>query len=289
LQPVRVNNARSNYEHATNDVGQTFGVNARSALFDLYGDHLLSRGGAAPVAALVRCLSTLEITSPAARTAISRMVRQGWLEAVRTPSGPGYAVTDRAVARLNEAGARIYRTDEQRWDGRWHLLAVERIPERSRRERVRNGLRYLGYGAIDDTTWIAARRSRELDAFLRTESVVAESFLAAHDGDTTKLVSRVWDLAALAAAYETWLGEARRVVAGVDPRGPEQAFAARSQLVHGWRKFLFVDPRLPEHLLPPDWAGHRGARYFDQQAGRLLPAASRFIDSCLQADGRRAP
>jgi phenylacetic acid degradation operon negative regulatory protein len=264
-------------------------VNARSALFDLYGDHLLRRGGAAPVAALVRCLGALQIAPPAVRTAISRMVRQGWLQAVRTPAGPGYAVTDRAEARLKEAGARIYRSDEEPWDGRWHLLAVERIPERSRRERVRSGLRYLGYGAIDDTTWIAARPSRELDALLTTESVAAESFFAAHDGDTTTLVSRVWDLSALGAAYEEWLTEASRIVAGVDPRGPEQAFAARSQLVHGWRKFLFVDPRLPEHLLPPDWAGHRGARYFDQQAGRLLPAASRFIDSCLQADGRRAP
>jgi phenylacetic acid degradation operon negative regulatory protein len=217
------------------------------------------------------------------------MVRQGWLQAVRTPAGPGYAVTDRAVARLNEAGARIYRTADQPWDGRWHLLVVERIPERSRRERVRSGLRYLGYGAINDTTWIAARRSRELDALLTTESVAAESFLAAHDGDTARLVSRVWDLAALGAAYEAWLAEARHIVAGVDARGPEQAFAARSQLVHGWRKFLFVDPRLPEQLLPADWAGHRGARYFDQQAGRLSPAATRFIDSCLQADGRRSP
>jgi phenylacetic acid degradation operon negative regulatory protein len=280
--------ARSADVPTANAVGQTFGVNARSALFDLYGDHLLSRGGAAPVAALVRCLGALQIAPPAARTAISRMVRQGWLEAVRTPAGPGYAVTDRAVARLNEAGVRIYRTEKESWNGQWHLLAVERIPERSRRERLRSGLRYLGYGAIDDTTWIAARPSRELAALLRTESVAAESFLAAHDGDTARLVSRVWDLDALAAAYETWLTEAHRIAAEVDPRGPEQAFAARSQLVHGWRKFLFVDPRLPEHLLPADWAGHRGARYFDQQAGRLLPAASRFIDTCLHADGRRS-
>jgi phenylacetic acid degradation operon negative regulatory protein len=264
-------------------------VNARSALFDLYGDHLLRRGGAAPVAALVRCLTTLEISPPATRTAISRMVRQGWLEAVRTPAGPGYAATRRAVARLNEAGARIYRTDETVWDGHWHLLVVEKIPQRSRRERVRSGLRYLGYGAIDDTTWIAARRSRELDALLSSESVGAESFVATHDGETTELVRRVWDLAALASAYEAWQTEARHIVANVDPRGPEQAFAARSELVHGWRKFLFIDPRLPEHLLPAEWAGHRGATYFDEQADRLLPAASRFIDSCLKADGRRAP
>jgi phenylacetic acid degradation operon negative regulatory protein len=264
-------------------------VNARSALFDLYGDHLMSRGGAAPVAALVRCLGTLQIAPPAVRTAISRMVRQGWLDAVHTPNGPGYAVTARAVARLDEAGARIYRTRDEAWDGRWHLVVIARVPERSRRERVRSGLRYLGYGAIDDTTWIAARPSNELAALLTTEAVSAESFTAAHDGDTLTMVSRVWDLDSLAAAYDEWLDEAARIVEGVDPRGPaEAAFAARSQLVHGWRKFLFVDPRLPDPLLPANWAGRRGARYFDQQAARLLPAASRFIDNCLHADGRRS-
>jgi phenylacetic acid degradation operon negative regulatory protein len=52
-------------------------VHARSALFDLYGDHLRARGDWAPVAALVRLLAPLDVTAPAVRTAISRMVRQG--------------------------------------------------------------------------------------------------------------------------------------------------------------------------------------------------------------------
>jgi phenylacetic acid degradation operon negative regulatory protein len=149
-------------------------------------------------------------------------------------------------------------------------------------------LRYLGYGAVDDTTWLAARRSAELDTLLETEAVAAEEFRAEHDGDTLALVNRVWDLAELGAAYDDWLRDARQIVAGVDPHGPQEAaFAARSKLVHEWRKFLFVDPRLPEDLLPPDWSGRRGATYFDHEAARLLPAASRFIDSCLAADGRR--
>jgi phenylacetic acid degradation operon negative regulatory protein len=262
-------------------------MDARSALFDLYGDHLVARGGVAPVAALVRCLAALDITAPAVRTAVSRMVRQDWLAAAATRRGPGYALTDRAVRRLEEAAARIYRTREVTWDRSWHLLTVERIRDRSRRERVRNALRYLGYGDIDDSTWIAVRPSSELDALLTTEQICAERFSARHDGDTAALVSRVWDLDTLAAAYQDWIAEAEQIVAGVDPRGTDQtAFAARSRLVHGWRKFLFIDPQLPEELLPAKWAGRRAARYFDDQAARLAPAASRFVDSCL-ADGRR--
>jgi len=255
-------------------------MNARSALFDLYGDHLISRGRQAPIATLITCLGALGIAAPAVRTAVSRMVRQDWLAAVRTDRGPGYALTPRAVRRLDDAAARIYRTEETPWDGRWHLLTLERIRDRSRRDRMRAALRYLGYGAVDESTWIAVRPSSELAGLLATEGIAAEQFSAVHDGDTLALVRRVWDLDAIAASYDAWLDEARGIVAAVG-RSDEAAFVARSRLVHEWRKFLFSDPRLPDQLLPADWAGRRGARYFDDQAARLLPGAARFIDDSL--------
>ena len=48
-------------------------MNARSALFDLYGDHLRTRKGEAAVSALVRLLAPLDIKAPAVRTAVSRI------------------------------------------------------------------------------------------------------------------------------------------------------------------------------------------------------------------------
>jgi PaaX-like protein len=125
--------------------GETGSVHATSALFDLYGDHLRSRGSRAPVAALVRLLAPLGITAPAVRTAVSRMARQGWLDAVRLPEGAGYELTPRAARRLDEAAERIYRHGDHEWDGRWHVVVVERVRERARRERLRSALRFLGY------------------------------------------------------------------------------------------------------------------------------------------------
>src|SRR4030095_7594989 len=99
-------------------------MQARSALFDLYGDYLRPRGGRAPVAALVRLLAPLGIAAPAVRTAVSRMVRQGWLPPVRLPWGPGYQLTVKAVHRLDDAAARIYRTAQLRWDGHFDLVVL---------------------------------------------------------------------------------------------------------------------------------------------------------------------
>jgi phenylacetic acid degradation operon negative regulatory protein len=85
-------------------------VHARSALFDIYGDHLLSRGEQAPVTALLRLVTPLRISAPPyGLRAVSRMARQGWLLPVQLPAGAGYRLTPRAVGRLRQAADRIYR------------------------------------------------------------------------------------------------------------------------------------------------------------------------------------
>jgi phenylacetic acid degradation operon negative regulatory protein len=258
-------------------------VRARSALFDLYGDHLRSRGGRAPVAALVSALAPLGIAAPAVRTAVSRMVRQGWLAPVRLASAAGYALTPKAVRRLDEAATRIYRTATGEWDGRWHLVVVDRPDGRVARDRLRIELGYLGYGSLDDTTWVAPRPSPELDELLVLEGLRAERFAAAYDGDGTALVRRAWDLDGLARAYLQWLDDAVALVDGAGPAPTDEvAFATRSRLVHEWRKFLFRDPGMPRPLLPAQWPGEKAAAYFDAEAARLLPGARRFVDTCLE-------
>jgi phenylacetic acid degradation operon negative regulatory protein len=257
-------------------------VNARSALFDLYGDHLRDRGGRAPIAAVVKMLSSLGIAGPAVRTAVSRMVRQGWLEPVRLPAGPGYALTPKAVRRLDEAARRIYRDLPQPWDRHWHLVVVQRLKDRARRTRLRAGLAYLGYAPLDEALWISPRSAPELDALLEGEGVTAERFHSAYEGDPCGLVARAWDLSTLGAAYERWLTWARETVQGSEHLSEERAFALRSTLVHEWRKFLFLDPGLPAAVLPRGWPGTVAAAFFDAESARLLPAAARFVDRCLE-------
>ncbi len=267
-------------------------MNARSALFDVYGDHLRSRGGAAPVAALVRLLAPLGIAPPAVRTAVSRMVRQGWLTPSRVGGAAGYALTARATRRIDDTAVRIYRTGPGDWDGRWHLLVVSLPDGRSARDRVRAGLRFLGYGPLDDTAWVSPRPAAEVDELLASYGARAERFTARHDGDSAALISRAWDLDGLARAYLRFLDEATLVlveagIAASPPRGArpdEAAFVARFRLVHEWRKFLFSDPGLPPALLPVDWPGGKAAEYFDAESARLAPAAARFVDSCLASE-----
>jgi phenylacetic acid degradation operon negative regulatory protein len=259
-------------------------MQARSALFDLYGDHLRTRGGYAPVAALVRLLAVLDIAPPAVRTAVSRMVRQGWLAPVTTDAGRGYQLTDRATRRLDEAATRIYRLRPPKaWDGQWSVALLSHTPERTRRERLQRALEYLGYRQVHADGWIAPRPAPELESVTAAEGVAVTHFVGRLDGDECELVDRLWQPRQLAGAYRDWLEQAHTLVsaAGPDPAGPA-AFAVRSRLVHEWRKFLFRDPGLPSELLPGDWPGRDAAAYFDAESRRLLPAASAYVDNCLQ-------
>jgi phenylacetic acid degradation operon negative regulatory protein len=254
-------------------------VHARAALFDLYGDHLRSRGGQASVAALVRLMKPLEIAAPAVRTAVSRMVRQGWLQPVRLPQGPGYGVTPKCVRRLDEAALRIYRAGTLNWDGRWHMIVFPPPRERPRRERIRATLAFLGFAALSESTWIGPRSSAELDNLLESEKVRADRFESTLAGDPRELVARAWDLDAIGEAYERWHAEAETLITALPAEAsPDQVFATRSKLVHGWRNFLFRDPGLPPELLPAGWPGEKARAFFEQEAARLLPAAAAFVD-----------
>ena len=256
-------------------------MHARSALFDLYGDHLRTRGSEAPVAAIVRLLAPVGIAAPAVRTAISRMVMQGWLEPVTLDGGRGYRATSLANRRLDQAGDRIYGRRHEQWDGAWHLAFVDPPAARSARVRLRADLGFLGYAELADNVWVSPFARGELDSVLERAGA---SVRTARAVDVDPPPTEAWDLDELRAAYDGWIGTADALVTSHlegHEDGDEAAFAGRFHLVHEWRKFLFADPGLPEELLPKDWPGRDAAELFQREANRLAPGAGRFVARCL--------
>ncbi|HYH35598.1 MAG TPA: PaaX family transcriptional regulator C-terminal domain-containing protein [Nocardioides sp.] len=256
-------------------------MHARSALFDIYGDHLRRRDSQATVAGLVQLLEPVGIQAPAVRTAISRLVAQEWLEPVQLPSGRGYRATDRAIRWLDEVGARVYRRGDQSWDGQWHLVLVEPPADRSARSRLRADLGFVGYAELAPQVWVSPFDRVELAEVLQRAGTTARRACA---GSIDPSPVDAWDLAALESAYRGFVENADELLARASSAhdDPDQAaFAARFQLVHEWRKFLFTDPDLPEELLPTDWTGKRAAALFTREAQRLKPASDRYVARCL--------
>lgn len=268
-------------------MGHTGQVRARSAVFDLYGDHLAARDYWAPVSAVVALLRSCGIAPAATRTAVSRMVSSGHLRTRARHGLRGYEATPATRERLRRAHDRIYRAHDPPWDGDWHVVVLDHLPERGRRDRVAATLGYLGYGRLAPQTWVAAQRSPELPSALDTAAAGWTDLAASLRGRAPEeLAARVWDLPSVAEGYRAFAQglSATRARLGADV-APERAYVERTELVHAWRAFLFVDPGLPAAAQPPDWpeAGARSA--FLDLASALMPAARTFVDETLASAG----
>jgi phenylacetic acid degradation operon negative regulatory protein len=159
-----------------------------------------------------------------------------------------------------------------------------------RREARR--LTYLGYGMLGDHAWVAPRAADEIDAVLAEMALPYERFSASHAAGSSAaadVVGRAWNLGEIGRAYVDFVETQRPVVVAVNARSTdEDAYAARFQLVHAWRSFLFRDPQLPTSLLPSRWPGLSAAAFFDKHATRLRPAADRYVERCLASASRGA-
>lgn len=257
-------------------------MHARSAVFDVYGDLIAERGHQSTVAGLVRLLAPVGINAPAVRTAVSRMVTQGWLDPVRLPAGRGYVATERAVQRLRIAAERAFRPTRE-WDGHWHLLLVTPPETRTERARLSRELSYLGHAPLQENVWVSPYARDEVEDVLSRNGSTAVRVVSQSAAPEHELLG-AWDLDALATSYREWHEHAadtvkQHLAAHEDP--DEAAFAARFHLVHQWRKFLFTDPGLPLHLLPPDWPGATASNYFAVEEARLGERADRFVERVL--------
>jgi len=263
-------------------------------VFTLYGDYIRHRGGEAWTGSLIELLDLFGLSAQAVRSTLSRMSQRGWLKSRKAGRHSFYCITPKFLKLLEEGAQRIYQPRHDPWDGRWHLLTYS-IPESKRhlRRRLRVRLLWLGFGALNQATWISPRDLRAeveqvVDA-LRLRPYV-EFFTAEHHGFSSdeEVVTRCWNLeglggfyAAFIARYDPPFQEAQARLRAGDPLEPRECFVQRFMLVHEYRSSPYLDPNLPPELLPSDWPGEKAMRLFRQYHALLSEGAEAFVDSVL--------
>jgi phenylacetic acid degradation operon negative regulatory protein len=93
--------------------------------------------------------------------------------------------------------------------------------------------------------------------------------------DQAGVVREAWDLGAIADRYQTFIKDFDRI----RPKSEEATFRAQAALVHAWRKFPFLDPELPEQLLPNDWPREKARSLFFDRHAKWSPRAEGFLRS----------
>jgi phenylacetic acid degradation operon negative regulatory protein len=253
----------------------------RSLLLTVLGEYVLPRADAVWQETLVRALVTLGYTQQAARQALSRSTRAGWLRTERRGRRVRMYLTEPTAELLHTGAERIYSFGERwEWDGRWLVLIV-RVPEHRRevRHQLRSRLAWAGLGSLGGGVWLTphVEREPELAAAIEDEPAAeATSFVATLGslGTPDTIAAAGWDLAAVRKHYAAFIDDFR----GLASSSRQSSFRMQTLLVHAWRKFPFLDPDLPPELLPSSWPRRRAHDLFIAQHDSLVTPARAYFE-----------
>ncbi|HXZ01132.1 MAG TPA: phenylacetic acid degradation operon negative regulatory protein PaaX [Stellaceae bacterium] len=270
-------------------------VRTGSLIITVFGDVLLPRGGEVLLADLIALLAEFSLNDSQVRTAVSRLVADGWLEAERLGRRSLYRPTETGRHRFIEATRRIYAGPPKAWRGGWHVLL---LPDGAERGELGKDLGWLGFGSLAPGVMLhptpnaasLASVIADLPAEARPLVIAGKTAFAPPPRLLPALVERCWDLTGLGEAYRTFLagfaelGEA--VARGFVP-APLPALLARLMLIHDYRRLILRDPLLPPALLPRDWIGRDAYAAARALYRALAPPAERWINGHLgDRDGK---
>jgi phenylacetic acid degradation operon negative regulatory protein len=260
---------------------------ARSLLLTILGEYVLPTPDGVWHETLIGALCTLDVKTQAARQAIARSIAAGWLRSERAGRRSRAWLTDATAEMLRIGARRIYGFGEPwQWEGRW-LLVTLRVPEERRdvRHQMRTQLAWAGFGSLGGGVWISPHVERENELLAMSGNGSVAELLSFHAelgafGDPARLVADAWNLERVEAGYQQFVADFGRL----RPKTPAAVFRAQTLLVHEWRKFPFLDPDLPERLLPAGWPRSRAHELFHDRHAFWHEAAQDYFRSI--EDGR---
>jgi phenylacetic acid degradation operon negative regulatory protein len=272
-------------------------IRTGSLIVTVFGDAILPRGGQVLLADLIALLAAFAVNDSQVRTALSRLVGAGWLEAERLGRRSLYRLTEIGRHRFEEATRRIYFGPPREWRGDWHVVL---LPLGGARDELSKDLGWLGFGTLapgimlhpaPDATSLASV-VRDLPLAHRPLVIAGKAALPAPAHLLPELVQRCWDLQALARSYRHFLTSfaALRdaVHQGFRP-APLPALLARLMLIHDYRRIILRDPMLPRKLLPRDWIGRDAYAAAGTLYLALAKPADSWIDKHLHDDRGALP
>lgn len=267
-------------------------LSAGSLIVTLFGDAIMPRGGVIGLSDLTRLLGPFGLNSGQIRTAVSRLVADGWLERSRDGRHSAYRVAALRRDEFEGAMSLVYHAHERDFDCFEQLVLVESDP--AQRARLREELLASGFGQLAPNVLIRPHwhprhlGERSAGRLFRGESGRVRFALRPAGADTADfraIGAIAWPLPEIATAYRACLEALAPVTAATgDPArlDDEQAFRARILAIHAFRRACIKDPLLPESLLPHDWPGFEARTRTIRIYRRTLGASERWLDATVE-------
>ena len=265
----------------------TDALQPQDLVLTMLGAHVRQPGQTVWSGGMVRLLGSFGFTTGSARAALSRLVLRDLLRRTRQARFVHYALGGRAQRLLADGDRRIFtfgRTtaEPELWTIVWHSIPED---QRVARSRLVSRLRFLGFGSLQDATWVAASDREQEVLHVLAELGIAEHasvFVGRQSRETElgALIAQAWRMDDVAARYRHFLADYGPLVRAAGRRGldGERAFVARTSMLHRFRGFPFIDPELPGALDPLGELRRDVVATFDAVYAGLERSASRHFD-----------
>ena len=136
-------------------------IRAGSLIVTVFGDTVVPRGGVLSLASLHEIMRAFRISDTLVRTALSRLVSEGWFERWKLGRNSYYRLTSRGQEAFAQATQRIYADPPQDWQGSFDLLLLENVQDRS---ALRSALSEAGYGTLGPDLMVGTSTSERAAA-----------------------------------------------------------------------------------------------------------------------------
>lgn len=266
-----------------------------SLLVTMLGDSIMPRGGAVALRSIIRLGALFGLSERLVRTATTRLVHDGWVQARRAGKLSEYRLTRSGRERFAEATERIYGAASAGWSGRWTLVVLPPM-RAAERQSLRKELAWLGFGELSAGVFAhpegpltrSGARARTLP--LPDGVLIFESKLARGAGPHA-LVRMGWDLAELGVRYQRFVKRFAGTLESLkrSAADPQTAFILRTLLIHEYRRLHLRDPLLPQRLLPAQWPGTRAAQLCREIYVRVFPASEAYLSTAASRLGGPLP
>ncbi len=239
---------------------------SKSLLTTIFGDAIVPHGGTAWMGSLIDLLAPFGVNDRLLRTSVFRLAQEGWLGAQRDGRRSAYAITPEAMQRFSRAYRRVYAPLHNDWDGQWTLVLGSSGLDAAERGALRKELLWEGYCLIaPGIAGHPAGDGEALQALLERCGLQNKVFVCkAAEAPGMKarplgeLVAEGWDLSGVVDGYRQFLVHFAPLLDLIEDglkMTAEQAFVARTLLIHAYRRVQLHDPHLPVALLPEPWPG----------------------------------
>ena len=244
-----------------------------SLAITVFGDAIVPRGGRVALATLQEIIGRLGIEPGALRTAMSRLAGDGWVIREREGRHSFFRLDAHGRHAFDLATRRIYAGSPPEWDGKWTVAiappGTAATPDLAPHGFVRiNGGVYL--------------RPETADAPDAVEELAGMLVVHGESAEHPEAFRELWPSAEIAEAYDAFndayaalldaLGNGSRTLM------PADAMAARTLMIHDWRRIVLRDPGLPEVLLPTGWPGFAARKTAAAIYRVLLPSSEAWLD-----------